>query len=158
MPRWLCPSGVRKEPASGGISQTLSSPFWGELNDLAETKAPTFCGLNDHYLATPRIGSANYFGSDYVRFFEDFKDLKGNELVATEPLHRGVLISIHTGDPFRFAARQETIEALLGGSRVFGVVDESKIRVGSVPEFHDVREHVSKYVRDIRGIEISGSF
>ena len=43
--------------------------YWAELNEVSVTGCPTMCNLDGHRYTIPHLGSANFFGSEYLHFF-----------------------------------------------------------------------------------------
>lgn len=93
--------------------------FWGEANDRFLTNdQPSFCGLNAHYLEVPQLGTANFFGEEYVRFFGGVRRFESIPGVAVSRLNRGVLtVFDQCKNHTEFASRQKKAMAHLGNER-----------------------------------------
>lgn len=104
------------------------SPHWGELNDIAIVGKPSLCDINSHYDNVPHLGTANYFGSEYVSYFGGIDQFIAAGFGSTIGLHKGVYVrlpSVQTTE--QYEAERTTIEGRLHHSLVFGPTAKAKL-------------------------------
>lgn len=112
--------------------------FWGELNDTRQTPHPSFAtSRREHVLTVAHLGTANYFGPDYVEFFGGVERFRAAGFLSVEPCPPGVYVQLLEpgSPPEEFKSRQAAVESRLAFAPA---VFDDDVR-GPVPEFRRAR-------------------
>ncbi|MES1213407.1 MAG: hypothetical protein ABUL64_02370 [Singulisphaera sp.] len=108
-----------REPLEYGIlflkaMVSVLGSFWGEVNDIAITKYPTFCGVNEHYCRVPGMGLANYFGAEYVHYFGGVHRFKNAPHLQVQEFGAGLITTFPCSSFDEFSAQRADVRRHLG--------------------------------------------
>ncbi len=113
------------------VAVECADAFWGEIRDHAATVRDTYT-MSVHHEIIPHLGTANYFGAEYVQFFGGVQKLEAAGFGRVVPHHRGAYVHLGAvANTNEFVTRRAGIEARLA---LPGVVFGARRR-GPVPRF-----------------------
>ena len=109
-------------------------PIWGELNRTRWTGRCTVADPESHETMVPHLGTCNYFGEDYCRFFGGLERFQAAGFGHVEEFKKGVLVELpdhQTEEEYR-QIRSAIEHKLAAGRSIFG-----HPAGGIVPEFSE---------------------
>lgn len=108
------------------------NPHWAEINDVAVVGSPTLCTLGGHIHCIPHLGSANYFGREYVEFFGGRCPIEAAGFAKAVPYHEGMYVMLPlVASKEEYLAVRQTVEPRLATEDLF----DPQHTGGPVPRF-----------------------